>query len=261
MKPAPPCARLLRSSRLLRPSRSQRPLARPVAFKAARGRSQKDYAANPIKLANNQIFASLTADATAHGKVLYLEAEQCNTTAALERAGVLSKRFHAVTANTIDFTRICAKRPRLVVSHDEVSAVLGSLRIGLCSAWLDYCSEPYGTGDRSPPRDIARAIALLARNTIRGRTTILAVTAAASRLPPGRIAAIRATLIANGLTDLAPATRDSTPIPVAPFLTEVVRRAAAASGVAASEVANVRYKSAGNTGQSMTFIAFRFASK
>ena len=255
--------RLLRSSaapRSLRPSVAPRSL-RPAALKIVSGRLQKDYAANPIKLANNQIFASLTADATAHGKVLYLEAEQCNTTAALERAGVMPARFHAVTADSVDFAQICAKRPRLTVSHDEVSAVLESLRFGLCSAWLDYCSEPYGTGDRSPPRDIARAIALLARNTTQGHTTILAVTAAASRLPPGRIAAIRTTLIANGFADLAPSARDLSPIPVAPFLAEVVRRAAAASGVAASEVANVQYKSAGNTGQSMTFIAFRFASK
>jgi len=232
-----------------------------VIFKASSGRSQKDYAANPVKLANNQIFASLTADAAAHGKVLYLEAEQCNTTAALKKAGVSPKRFHAVTADSNDFAQICAKWPGLNISHDEVSTVLRSQSLSLGSAWLDYCSEPYGTGLRSPPSDITRAIALLARNTIRGRTTILAVTAAASRLPPGRIAAIRTTLIANGFTDLAPATRDSVPIPVAPFLIEVVRRAAAASGVTASEVANVRYKSAGNTGQSMTFIAFRFASK
>jgi len=237
------------------------------ALRAAAGRrrgaspERKDYAANPVKLANNKIFASLAADATARGRVLYLEAEQCNTTAALEEAGVPPGSFHAVTADDVDYAQIRAKHPWLLVDHAELSAVLGAQRAGLRGAWLDYCSEPYGAGDRSPPRDIARAVKLLARSAARGRTAVLAVTAASSRLPPGRIAAIRATLIANGLEDLAPAPRDAAPMEVAPFLAEVVGRAAAAAGVTATEAANVRYKSAGSTGQSMTFVAFRIASE
>ena len=219
---------------------------------------KKDYAANPIKLANNKIFADLTAASTAIGRVLYLESGQCNTTAALEAAGIPRDILHAVTSDSRDYAQITSKYAGLRADNSELSEVLKAQRVCLRSAWLDYCGEPYGTKTRSPPRDIARTVSLLARGASRNNTAILAITAASSRLGRGRLPLLCKALADANLEDLAPS-KGKMLIPVIPFLTEVVSRAAVTAGVRATEAETVQYKSAGSCGQLMTFMVFRIA--
>lgn len=228
------------------------------------------YGSNPKKHDSNTNFAALVSSTTtSRGRVLYLESAECLTTDALIAARVSPRDLHAVTADETDANTIAIRKPSLRLSREFVSNTLCEQCCTLdkyCGAWLDYCGTPYGRNDKDgrkhrPPLDIRASIELLARNCRRGRTTVLAITAATSRNNPGRKAMIRKYLIEVGFGDLAPKSSTARLLSVHEFLVKVVERYAECFNVTATQVALIKYTRVGNGGMQMTYIAFRLAAR
>jgi len=124
---------------------------------------------SPDKQRVNSWFADLAVQTA--GPIMYLEADEGNTTRTLLQRGAAEKRLVAVSRDPEAVNKMRRQFPNVRAVQAEIS----SQALRNCDAvWLDYMGTPYGTPRQSPSRDI---LTLLHRDT----PLVLAVTCCADR--------------------------------------------------------------------------------
>jgi hypothetical protein len=261
-----------------------------------RARSTGIYGSNPKKHEVNNIFAQLSASIS--GRVLYLESEECITTATLTAAGIPKTNLHAVTANKKDADVIAAREPTVRLSVEPVSETLdrmcddassenggvslnrqcddasgGYSEMSLnrqcegtssdyCKVWLDYCGEAYGVTYKDGTECMPKL------DIDRSLDLLLlnyhdvlhiAITNSTSRCNRGRWLNKCINMKRVNCADLAPKSSTSPDLPVSTLHHEFVTRSAKARNVVVTRVALREYSRAGRGGHHMTFSAFRIS--